>query len=247
MGEVADTVSPNREIQLSHERAVRAGLHDDRLVDHGRSVHAIVGMTAEEDVNPRHDRRELAILREAQVREDHHEIDAVIASNKRNQRPQLGVAHRHLERRALVGWQQVLCHNGGQADDGHLEAATLDDGEWRQIERRAVIVRGEKRVGQALRDLAHAREAVGQIPVDGHPVQFEGAHRCDHGGPAGLHRRHRAMKRIAVIQREHRALAFASDRPKQRGDSLEPAAGAQAHRCRDRTSPDAARDSRAGR
>ena len=78
------------------------------------------------------------------------------------------------------------------------------------------------------RDLAHAMEAVGELPVDGHRVQSEGTHRCYQGLSPCSDGRHRPVKGVTVVERDNGVVDVTSNVPEQCGDASEASAGLHA-------------------
>lgn len=92
------------------------------------------------------------------MRQHDNQLDPVIVTQRRDHRPQLGFANRHVELPTFVGRQQVCGHDRGKADDADSDARAVDDGEWPKGEgcSAMAVVGREDWVWQSLRDLAHA-------------------------------------------------------------------------------------------
>ena len=170
-------------------------------------------------------RGELAVDVEAVVRQQHHELRAVLARL-------LDVALQILladaerpvrDHPARIGDRRV---GKGLADHRDLDAAALDHGH--RLERRLVPfgvadVLREERKAELLGDRLDALGAERELPMADHGVGLEQRHAVDHVLALGAHRRVAVLPGVAAVE-EHRAVAaLGADRFQHGRDAVEAA------------------------
>src|SRR5664280_2120921 len=187
------------------------GLDDCGPVHPQRRIHTIMGMAAQKNVDACDFRGELHVLRKAEVREHDDEIHALPFPQGSYVSGQFLIAERETKARAEMCGHRLINDRSRDANDAHAYPASLNHRE-RRIGKFAgvylVTVTREQRMIQLSSEFAHPLDAVSEIPMPRPGVQPKPVYRNDKRLAFGLDGVKCSMKRIPVIQRDHRAVSL---------------------------------------
>ena len=213
-----DPPAPDIEIEHREKFSVRSRVGDQRpafrIGHHHRLRNAVVGMAAENDVDPGDARSELEVDVHAVVREQHHDLRSPAADFvcEPLQALLLDAEFPLGDEPARMGDRRV---GKRLADDADRHAGELANGvgfEHRIAEIAGLDVLREEfdLAGKiALHDLLHAGRAVGELPVPGHDVHAQQLLRLDHVLPSRPERNRRSLPGVAAVEEEARAASGA--------------------------------------